>query len=823
MADRNLALSLIISAKDAASAVIARVRAAVSGAAQESGKYAVDTEKATGANGRFAESLNGVVGRLGGLAAAYLSIGGLKTAFEAVLSVGGRFETLSIQISNLMGGIQQGEAATQWIKDFAKNTPLELEGVTKAFVRLKAFGLDPMDGTLQALTDLNSKLGGDQQSLEGIVLAVGQAWSKQKLQMEEVNQLVERGVPVWDLLGKATGKTTAELQKMSEQGQIGRVQIKALIDEIGRSSEGASASMMGTWAGLISNLGDTWNQFLDRIAKSGALDFFKAQIEDSLKTIEAMAASGELQNIAQSISNFFVGSAATIKEAIGFIRDYGGEIKALATILIGSKIAGLVDSIGTSAATASSGVGKLVGALGSVANVARAGLYGVLASEILKIVSAYQEQKAIEANTAANQRELDAKTAALTARYAELSRELGISVKSMADLDAAVSSGAVAFDEQAGKWVKTTQAAHDFDAEIASVISNQEKVVGAFGKTVSEMTAIGAAADGALEKFNEWGGASGKNIEGIAAGLKKLSDVELQDMKRALADAFETGINRTEALDKALKAIGTEQVTRAWATLGEKSSASLKSAADAARNAYAVIRDSGSASAKDLELAWDAYIGKVLQANKALSANDQQEKQRKQTLADLDSIGATAQQQSEQRRREIAQQTIDFEKALRAGDFAEAVRIAQEKEKLAADNARAEKQAFVDGEASSSSAYDARQKYLKSIEDTKKALADLSQNEQQKTTGDGAQKTELQTQQEDAAKLQQAIEALKQPVNLQINSNLAEQIAQADTLQQKINAINQGIADGNATISQGGANTADAINTEALKRGSREQ
>ncbi len=822
MADKSTVLSILIQAKDAASAVLAKIRGATIGISKDNAQYAGSLDGATASSQRFSDSLSGVIGKLAGLAAGYASVTGLKSALESILSVGGKFETLTIQIENLMGGVQQGAEATAWIKDFAKNTPLQLEGVTKAFVRLKAFGLDPMDGTLQALTDMNSKLGGDQETLEGIVLAVGQAWSTQKLQMEEINQLVERGVPVWDLLGKATGRTTQELQKMSAAGEIGRTEIKALLDEIGKSSEGASASMMGTWAGLISNLDDTWNQFLDLIAQSGALDYFKAQIADLLKTVEQMAASGELQKTLQAISDFFVGSAATVKDAIQFIRDYSAEFKALATVLVGSKIAGLVSSIGTNAAVAAAGVGNMTTALGSVANVARAGLYGLLAAEILKIVSAYQEKKAIEANTAANQKELEVKTAALTARYADLSKELGLSINSMADLDAAVASGAASFDEQAGKWVKTTQAARDFDAEIANVVRNQEQVVSAFGKTVTEMTAIGEAAYGALGKFREWGGESGKSIEGIAAGLKKLSDEDLQKMRQALTDAFEVGINRTEELDKALKAISTEQVTRAWATLGEKSSGALKSAADAARNAYTVIRDSGSASAKDLERAWDAYIAKVLQANSALRANDQQEKQRKQTLADLDAIGTTGQQQSEQRRRELTQQTIDFEKALRAGNLAEAVRIAQEKEKLAADNAKAEKQAFADGEAASYQAYDARQKYLKSIEDTKRALAELSRSEQQKTEGDGAQKTELEVQQEEATKLQQAIDALRKPIQIQVVSNLSEQLAQADALQQKLSAINSG---GGASAVQGGSTTdsgtANAIATEALKRGSR--
>ncbi|MCW7554954.1 tape measure protein [Endozoicomonas gorgoniicola] len=63
--------------------------------------------------------------------------------------------------------------------------------VADAFTALKNFGLDPMDGTLQAIVDQTSKLGGGMERLNGISLALGQAWAKQKLQGEEILQLVE--------------------------------------------------------------------------------------------------------------------------------------------------------------------------------------------------------------------------------------------------------------------------------------------------------------------------------------------------------------------------------------------------------------------------------------------------------------------------------------------------------------------------------------------------------------------------------------------------------------------------------------------------------
>lgn len=351
------------------------------------------------------------------------------------------------------------------------------------------------------------------------------------------------------------------------------------------------------------------------------------------------------------------------------------------------------------------------------------------------------------------------------------------------------------------------------------------------GSVQNATAAIDTDVQTVINKFKIWDQESTDSINNIAAELQKLSDVELQNMQNSLATAFETGVDRSQELQAAIDAIQTEEVTRAWKTLGQESSASLKQASDAARAAYVTIRDSGQASAKDLENAWSAYINKVLQAKTAISEVDATEKQRQQNLADLDAIGATAAQKSELRRRELTQQTIDFEKAKNEGRLADAVQIAREREQLALDNAKAEKQAFVDGEQSSGDAYLARLRYLKSVEDTKKAVDSLKQSEQAQTQNpDQKQQPDnlpnsLDTQQQLLEKMQASLEKVSQPVTITINGNLAEAGAQLDEILKKLDAaggkfaaINSSAANANNIITD---NTAQTLSIEALKRGSR--
>ncbi|WOG28757.1 tape measure protein [Endozoicomonas sp. 8E] len=269
-------------------------------------QLARDADRASGSMGRLSQ-------RFGALVAASVGLYTVKRAIQGLLGTGDQFERLRVQLNAVMGSVAEGERAIQWIKQFTRETPYQLEQVAEAFVRLKAFGLDPMDGSMQAMVDQASKLGGGMERLNGISLAVGQAWAKQKLQGEEILQLVERGVPVWELLEKATGKNVQELQKLSTAGKLGRDTIALLIEEIGKSSAGAAAENMSLLSGYVSNLKDSWQNFLDEVAQSGALSYAKDQLKSLSDQIGIMSEDGRLSRLAQSISDAFVQMGEAIK------------------------------------------------------------------------------------------------------------------------------------------------------------------------------------------------------------------------------------------------------------------------------------------------------------------------------------------------------------------------------------------------------------------------------------------------------------------------------------------------------------------------------
>ncbi|WP_162897066.1 tape measure protein [Chromobacterium rhizoryzae] len=302
--------------------------------------------------------LSGVRGEIIGTVAALGSLTGAVQATMSVLSKTGAFETLQVQLNNVEKSSVLGAHTFKQLKQLALDTPFGVQGLTQTYTQLKNFGLDPMAGSLQAITDQSAKLGGSQETLTRIALALGQAWSKQKLQGEEVLQFVDAGVPVWDLLGKKLNKTTAELQDMGSKGLLGRDVIRQLIQAIEEESKGAASSQVGTWQGMVSQLQDIWDQFLAEVGNNGPLEAAKSQIKSLMDAIAQAMADGSAADMGRNLAAIISTLGETIRVTVGFVREHADAIKLLIGSYVGMKV--LVQAV------------QWVGALSAALNTLRA-------------------------------------------------------------------------------------------------------------------------------------------------------------------------------------------------------------------------------------------------------------------------------------------------------------------------------------------------------------------------------------------------------------------------------------------------------------------
>lgn len=278
------------------------------------------------------------IGRITGAAAAYLSFDQLIARTVGMVRTADEMERLSVSLNSVEGSAAAGQKALAWLSEFNEKTPFQLNQITTAFIKAKNFGLDPYNGVLQAAADYTAKTAGTYQDLEGVITALGQAYTKGKLQAEEMNQLNERSVPAAQLLAKAMGKTTDEIIAMATAGKLGRAEIELLIKAMGEDAAGASAAMSNTFSGIWSNFLEELNRVELAVADAGIFNYIKDELKSVTTQIKAAAADGSLASWAREVSDGLKVAIVGLREFVEGLVEWRGAIalavKAWATMKV---------------------------------------------------------------------------------------------------------------------------------------------------------------------------------------------------------------------------------------------------------------------------------------------------------------------------------------------------------------------------------------------------------------------------------------------------------------------------------------------------------
>jgi tape measure domain-containing protein len=282
--------------------------------------------------------------------------------------------------------LQSADKAKKTVKELqimGAKTPFEFQGLDKAAKLLSMAGYQGKDlfTTMTKVGDAVSAIGGGDEELNGVAMALFQISTKGKISAQEMNQLAERGIPAWDMLAKGMGKSTQEVMKLSENGKLfAKEALPLIIDQMGTRFKGAMDKQSKSFNGLMSTLRDNLKMAAAELSKP-LFDKMKKGLEavlplldggmalikgDSLKFIEiitkAFGPESEMKIIKLGLafrdSFQFIGKAVDIaKEAISGVfalltGNTGGGISMLSRIgLSPEMIATVVSIAGTVRAT----------------------------------------------------------------------------------------------------------------------------------------------------------------------------------------------------------------------------------------------------------------------------------------------------------------------------------------------------------------------------------------------------------------------------------------------------------------------------------------
>ena len=196
-----------------------------------------------------------VTARLGGLKGAALAgaAAGVAMLGAGAVRTSARFEDLQKTLNVVFGGMEQGEAAMRFIKQFAQTTPFDVETLTNAFIKFKAAGIDPTVDLMNTFGDAASVTTDKVAAFETMVRVVSRSVSG-GLEMMELDQLADQGLPVFEIIEQKLGILRKEVTEFGQTAEGAEKIIEALKDGFDERFGGAMAASLKNTSTEMSNL-----------------------------------------------------------------------------------------------------------------------------------------------------------------------------------------------------------------------------------------------------------------------------------------------------------------------------------------------------------------------------------------------------------------------------------------------------------------------------------------------------------------------------------------------------------------------------------------
>jgi tape measure domain-containing protein len=380
----------------------------VAAANQASGAL-TQVESAAQKSGGVLNSVFAGIGQGFGIAAGIAGLNGVAGALGAVQSaavgLNSKLEQAKIGFTSMLGSAETASAFLRDLQQFAAKTPFAFPELVQASQRMLAYGFaaSEVKPLLTAVGSAASAMGTGAGGVDRITRALGQMRTATVVQLGELNQLSEQGVPALQILADAMGVTTQQARKMVEQGKVSsEVFIEAFKVWAGANFGDMMAKQARTFEGAMSTIQDvvsmtTANAFkpLFEAISAGAVTLseflqgdnfqtwavalevgFRSAIEWVGSFLSALAPIGEAVSTAfgQFTSGEFAAGFATIGtalqtvfgSALASVQAFAAEMFGAGATLVGELASGIIDA----------GSSLLTSAVNSIAEIIASFLVG---------------------------------------------------------------------------------------------------------------------------------------------------------------------------------------------------------------------------------------------------------------------------------------------------------------------------------------------------------------------------------------------------------------------------------------------------------------
>jgi tape measure domain-containing protein len=237
----------------------------------------------------------------------------IEDAQAKLIGLGNSTETVTQIMSNALAAV--------------KGTAFGLDAAATVAASAVAAGVKPglaLERTLKLIADTATITGGSLSDLSSIFNGVA---ASNKLQMDSINQLQDRGFPILQMLAKYLGVTAEEASKMASDGKIDfetfQNAVESSLGAAGTAALTSGNTTRGAFANMLASLSRVGANLLSgvfplfREAFVGITDLL-GPVEDRAKAVGA-AFADKVFPIAEKIRTGFEGAGAAVSGVVGTI------------------------------------------------------------------------------------------------------------------------------------------------------------------------------------------------------------------------------------------------------------------------------------------------------------------------------------------------------------------------------------------------------------------------------------------------------------------------------------------------------------------------
>lgn len=244
-------------------------QAAKSGKSLDFSKIGRNAGTSAGGIGKLSGGLSGLASTAARFAGPVAAVGAIVLGIgKPAVESANRYEQLQVAFETFLGSAEEAQKVLADLNQFSLQTPFTPDQVQEAGKALLAFGEDQetLIPTLQKIGDIASGTGKDYNEL---AIIYGKARVAGTLYAEDINQLVEAGVPIIGEFAEILGTTPDQVKRLASEGQISFGDLQTaftnltseggkffgLIDAQSQTLSGRISTLQGRFAELSKGLG----------------------------------------------------------------------------------------------------------------------------------------------------------------------------------------------------------------------------------------------------------------------------------------------------------------------------------------------------------------------------------------------------------------------------------------------------------------------------------------------------------------------------------------------------------------------------------------